>query len=83
VSNTLTRFTSIPDPAPNMQAMMVTVSALKQTVEQMAGLIRSIQPNATNYYQALPPKSPNIGDIWISSDTGAKVFWSGSEWLAL
>lgn len=46
----------------------------------MNGIYESIGSQYVIYQETAPP-SPQIGDIWLDSDTDLMYFWTGNEWV--
>lgn len=77
------KIASIPDPVTTVEGLYRTVEALKQAVEQMAGL-RGPAHAATIYVSPVRPASAGVveGDFWLCTSgtaTSLSIF-VGSLW---
>jgi len=84
----VSKYPSIPD-FYDPDSMQTTVRALKDTVEQLAGLRQGGSLGAPSVYvQEIAPAETRgtvlqRGDVWVNSVTHAAAYWTGSSWQLL
>lgn len=80
----MSNYPSIPVPRPDMDAMFATVSALKQVVDLLTGVVGNAGPSMRIYVQAEAPTNPTAGDAWLrSSDRNFLIYnAAGGNWIA-
>lgn len=76
---------AIPDPTNDPDAMFQTVIALKEAVEQLAGIRAGNCAGAPRVFLAgTAPSNPSqlkAGDFWIDNVNGFKLYiWDGKLW---
>lgn len=84
----MSKYPSIPE-FTDLPSLMLSVRAVKDTVEQLAGQRQGDALGApTMYVQATRPAVTRgvilkRGDFWIDTASDTLHYWSGSEWRRL
>lgn len=83
------RFPSIPPVGTDLSSLIITVQALKEVVEGLAGLRAGGVPRAAAVTVNITPpgnapgRPITVGDIWINANTNQLHFWNGTTWVAV
>jgi hypothetical protein len=78
-------FAQIPEPTSNIEDLLSTVKALKQTTEMLIGARGTSRPTQT-FVSQQPPTALGIGDRWCkpaltSTDKASEYYWNGKDWV--
>lgn len=81
----MSRFPAIPD-FNDAATLMATVRAMKDIIEQMAGLRQGNSRGSPQIFvqeaQPAPTRGTtlSIGDLWVKTPGGALCYYTGVEW---
>jgi hypothetical protein len=80
----VSNYPSIPTPQPDVQSLLITVTALKQVVDLLTGVVGNAGPSMRIYIQAEAPTNPTSGDAWLRVSDRNLLIWSAvsSTWVA-
>jgi hypothetical protein len=83
----VSKYPSIPDFNPTPDSMAAALRAVKDIVEQLAG-IRQGEPRGSpmTFSQLTTPSPTNAvraGDLWLNPSTGAMSWWTGAQWATV
>lgn len=79
----MSKYPSIPVPIADVQSLQASVSALKQVVEYLIGVVGNAAPAMRLYIQAAPPVDATAGDVWIRVSDRTLFIWNaaGGNWI--
>lgn len=75
-------FTSIPDPIPDLNALVDVVKRLKTNVDLLTGA-KGVSFSNKVFVQDSVPTPLNTGDIWVVKENFKMFAWDGTAWIAL
>lgn len=85
----MSKYTSIPEFSSDVDSLAVTVRAIKDVVEQLAGIRIGASLGAPMIFvqgnEPLQGVDGNVltrGDLWVNPETRAISFFDGSVWTA-
>lgn len=64
----------------NTETIVQTVF-METTVDDIFDMASSLDPTIHLYKQGTEPPSPNVGDMWYNTDTGAFTRYNGTSWV--
>lgn len=71
----------IPDAGTIYTWIRITDSDITKALADAAQAQETADGKITTFYQSTPPTAEGIGDIWIDSDAGNKMYrWNGTTW---
>ena len=80
----MSNYPSVPTPQADMQALLSTVTALKQVVDLLTGTVGNASPAMRIFIQAEAPTNPTAGDAWLRAGDRNFLIWNAaaSNWIA-
>lgn len=84
----MSRFPTIPEFVNTPQEMNTALRAVKQAVEQIAGLRQGESYGAPQVFvQSTQPSAAvagtyKVGDFWIDTSSNTLKYWTGTTWRA-
>jgi hypothetical protein len=82
----MSKFPTIPEFTNSQEDMSAALRAIKQVVEQLAGLRQGESKGAPQVFvQSTAPSaalaiSYKVGDFWINTSSNTLNYWSGNVW---
>lgn len=80
----MSNYPSIPTPQPDVQSLLITVTALKQVVDLLTGVVGNAGPSMRIFIQNDAPANPTAGDAWLRASDRNLLVWNAanSTWIA-
>lgn len=84
----MSRFPSVPEFANSPQEINTALRAIKQSIEQLAGLRQGESKGAPQVFvQSTQPDGARaitykMGDFWIDTSDNTLKYWTGTNWQA-
>jgi hypothetical protein len=83
----VSRFPGVPDFSTDPESMATALRAMKDIVEQIAGLRQGEMRGAPTMFSQVSTPAANgltrAGDLWLDPSTGSMSWWTGEQWATV